>query len=257
MELDSKQVSHFLKSLSNDFRLKLITVTDPARVVSLINFDQFLKNNSLEVERIAIVSGSMNEPELLFCPVNAQVNLLSFEDDPVLFDLNKDWSRSAWKQHHEVYDLVLCEQVLEHCLNPARAFHNLATLLKPGGVLHVSVPAINNTHGEPHYFYAGFPTSTLEAFAKKADLTVMACNSWRSDKAARMYATCDWAPLAESGPLIFFLQGLWLSRTKPRAALRIFLGRLKNLLTFPFQGLFSPSKNRNAVVTWLFATKPL
>jgi len=133
MELKSKQVSHFLKSLSNDFRLKLITVTDPARVVSLINFDQFLKNNSLEVERIAIVSGSMNEPELLFCPVNAQVNLLSFEDDPVLFDLNKDWSRSAWKQHHEVYELVLCEQVLEHCLNPARAFHNLATLLKPGG----------------------------------------------------------------------------------------------------------------------------
>lgn len=216
MELKSKQVSHFLRSLSDDFRLKLITVTDPARVVSLINFDQFLRNANLKVERIAVVSGSMNEPELLFCSVNAQVNLLSFEDDPVLFDLNKDWSQSALKQHHQVYDLVLCEQVLEHCLDPARAFHNLATLLKPGGVLHVSVPAINNTHGEPNYFYAGFPTSTLEAFAKRAGLTVRACDSWRSDKAARMYATCDWAPLAESGPLIFFSRGFGFPAQNPK-----------------------------------------
>jgi len=254
MELKSKQVSHFLKSLSNDFSLKLITVTDPARIVSLISFNQFLKNSSLEIKRIAVVSGSMTEPELLFCPANAQVNLLSFEDDPVLFDLNKDWSQSAWKQHHQVYDLVLCEQVLEHLLDPARAFHNLAALVKPGGVVHVSVPAINNTHGEPYYFYAGFPCATLETFAVNAGLDLLECDSWRSDKASRMYATCDWAPIATSGPLRFFLWGLWLCRRDVRSGFGLLRGRVRNFITFPFQGLFTPSKNNNAVVTWLFAT---
>ena len=256
MEPKSKQVEHFLNSLSDDFRLKVITVIDPARVVSLMYFDQFLKNSSLEIKRIAVVSGSMTEPELLFCPTNAKVNVLSFEDDPFLFDLNKDWSLSAWKQHHQVYDLVLCEQVLEHCLDPARVFHNLATLVKPGGVVHVSVTAINNTHGEPHYFYAGFPGATLEAFANKAGLTVLECNSWNSDKASRMYATCDWAPIAISGPLIFSLKGLWLCRRNIRGGLVLLRGRLRNFITFPFQGLFTPSKNNNAVVTWLFATRP-
>lgn len=155
-----KDVSDFINSQTSDLKVRLLTDMDPARVISLMHFAHFSKNNDLEIQKIAVVSGSVNEPELLFCPTNATVTVLSYENDPFLYDLTKDWSASEYKQHQASYDLVLCEQVLEHLLDPARAFHNLATLLKPGGLTHVSVPAINNTHGEPHYFYAGFPKAT-------------------------------------------------------------------------------------------------
>ena len=257
MQLDSAELSDFLKLVSIDFRLKLLTVMDPARTVSLMHFRRFFDKRNIEIKNIAVVSGSINEPELVFCPTDAKISLLSFEDDPYLFDLNKDWSQAPWEVHQEAYDLVLCEQVLEHCLDPARALQNLATLLKPGGVLHVSVPAINNTHGEPYYFYAGFPCATLEAFAEKAGLKVLECESWASDKAARMYATCDWSPISICGPLIFFAQGIWLCRRNIREVFRILSGRLRIFFTLPFQSLFTPSKNRNATATWIFSTKIL
>jgi SAM-dependent methyltransferase len=220
-----------------------------------MHFSHFFKNSDLKIQKIAVVSGSVNEPELLFCPTNATVTVLSYESDPFLYDLTKDWSSSEYKQHHAAYDLVLCEQVLEHLLDPARAFRNLATLLKPGGLTHVSVPAINNSHGEPHYFYAGFPKATLEAFAGNAGLHVLLCDSWNSDKGARMYSTCDWAPIAISGPFRLSLQGIKLCSRNVRTVLGILAGRLSNFKTYPFQGLFTPSKNGNATCTWIFASK--
>ena len=255
MDALTKEVSDFISSQSRDLRVRLLTDMDPARAISLMHFSRFFKNSDREVKKIAVVSGSVNEPELIFCPTNATVTVLSYEDDPFLYDLTKDWSASEYKKHHAAYDLVLCEQVLEHLLDPARAFHNLAILLKPGGITHVSVPAINNTHGEPHYFYAGFPQATLEAFARNAGLDVLQCDSWKSDKASRMYATCDWAPIAVSGPLILSLQVLKLSGRSIRTVFGILSGRLRNFMTYPFQGLFTPSKNENATCTWIFASK--
>ncbi len=255
MRSNLKDVSDFINSQTSVLKVRLLTSMDPARVISLMHFSHFFKNSDFKIQKIAVVSGSVNEPELLFCPTNATVTVLSYENDPFLYDLTKDWSASEYKQHHSAYDLVLCEQVLEHLLDPARAFHNLATLLKPGGLTHVSVPAINNTHGEPHYFYAGFPKATLEAFAGNAGLDVLLCDSWNSDKAARMYSTCDWAPIAVSGPLILSLQGLKLCSRNIRTVFGILSGKLSNFVTYPFQGLFTPSKNGNATCTWIFARK--
>jgi SAM-dependent methyltransferase len=255
MGSSKREISDFINSHGSDLRFKLLTLMDPARVISLMYFWHFFKYTDLDIQKIAVVSGSMNEPELEYCPTNAKITVLSYEDDPYLFDLSKDWTKSSWKQHQQAYDLVLCEHVLEHCLDPAQAFNNLATLLKPGGILHVSVPAINNSHGEPHYFYAGFPKATLVSFAENANLDVLICDSWKSDKASRMYATCDWAPIAASGPLNFSLQALKLCGRNFRAVFGILLGRLNNFRTYPFQDLFKPSKNGNATCTWLFAMR--
>jgi SAM-dependent methyltransferase len=205
---------------------------------------------------VAIVSGSLAEPELSLIRGDKSITLLNFEEDPDLFDLNKDWSSPEWSKHHNVFDLVLCEQVLEHLINPKQAVQNLSLLLKPGGLLHVTVPAINNSHGEPFYFYAGFPTATLEAFAKNASLTVKESGSWMSDKAARMYATCDWSPLSHSGSVSHMIQGLWLGKSSPQDLINILYGRVKNFSKYPFQKLLSLKSGANAVETWLFAEKP-
>jgi len=47
------------------------------------------------------------------------------------------------------YDLVLCTQVLEHCTNPQRIVDECHRVLKTGGTLIVTVPAVYPVHGYP------------------------------------------------------------------------------------------------------------
>lgn len=256
MLVGATEVSKFLRSIDPFFRRRLLNEIGPARVVNLIQFERFLRSWNRPTESVAIVSGSLSEPELSLIRGDKSITLFNFEEDPVLFDLNKDWSKPEWSKHHNAFDLVLCEQVLEHVINPKQAVQNLSYLLKPGGLLHLTVPAINNSHGEPFYFYAGFPPASLEAFANSAGLTVKESGSWISDKAARMYATCDWSPLSHSGAISHMIQGLWHGRDNMQDLINILYGRVKNFARYPFQNLFSRKGRNNSVETWLFATKP-
>ena len=255
MTIHNSDITKFLQSIDKKFRNRLVNEIDPARLMSLIQFDKFMSSWHKPIESIAIVSGQLSEPELLLIRGDAEVTLLEFDKDPNLFDLNKDWSVPEWSSYHNAFDLVLCEQVLEHVINPERAVQNLAQLLKPGGLLHITVPAINNSHGEPFYFYAGFPAATLEEFSRNAGLDVAECGSWISDKGARMYATCNWAPISQSGSVGHLFQGLWLGRKSGRTFLRIVFGRIQSFATYPFQKLVSKKFGKNAVTTWLFAEK--
>ena len=47
------------------------------------------------------------------------------------------------------FDLVLCTQVLEHCLHPQKIIDECFRVLKPGGSLIVTVPSIYPVHGYP------------------------------------------------------------------------------------------------------------
>jgi SAM-dependent methyltransferase len=256
MLFGNSDLSEFLRSKDPVFRKRLLNELGPARVVNLFQFERFLSSWQKPMQSVALVSGSLAEPELSLIRGDKSITLFNFEEDPDLFDLNKDWSSPEWSKYHSAFDLVLCEQVLEHLINPKQAVQNLSLLLKPGGLLHVTVPAINNSHGEPFYFYAGFPTATLEAFAKNASLTVKESGSWMSDKAARMYATCDWSPLSHSGSITHMIQGLWLGRNSLQDLINILYGRAKNFAKYPFQKLLSLKSSANAVETWLFVEKP-
>jgi SAM-dependent methyltransferase len=251
----NSDVWKFLKSVSPGLRSRLLNESDPGRLVSLMQFERFLGDKPRHKRKIAVVSGSMLELELCLIGPDAVVTFLNFEDNPNLYDLNKDWSLPDLRDHHNTYDLVLCEQVLEHVLNPKRAIENLSAILKPGGLLHITVPAINNSHGEPFYFYAGFPAKTLAEFARGAGLAVLECSSWMSDKGSRMYSTCDWAPISQSGSISLMIHGLWASRNDWGAFLRILLGRIRNFARYPFQRLLMTKNTKNAVTTWLWAEK--
>jgi len=256
MLFENSELTRFLASVNPAFRKRLLNELGPDRVVNLIRFEKFLSLYQKPIESVAIVSGSLSEPELQLIRGYKNITLLNFEEDPNLYDLNKDWSLPDWSKFHNAFDFVLCEQVLEHVLDPKQAVRNLSHLMKPGGLLHVSVPAINNSHGEPFYFYAGFPAATLEAFATNAGLIAAECESWISDKASRMYATCNWAPISHSGSFPHMVQGLRQSGNTSQDQINILYGRLRNFATYPFQKLFSLKSGKNAVTTWLFAEKP-
>jgi len=253
--INNSVITNFLISTKPEFRNVLVNEIDTARVVSLIKFEDFFRNRSKDFSSIAIVSGSLAEPELRLIGKYRDVSILSFEDNPLLFDLNRDWSKTAWSQFHNAFDLVLCEQVLEHVLHPDMAVKNLFQILKPGGLLHITAPAVNNSHGEPFYFYSGFSAATLRGFAEESGLTVFESGSWSSNKVSRMYATCDWAPISQSGSLVHMVLGLWLQRRSITSFFSTLLGKFRIFLTLPFQGAFTPSRQNNFVITWMFAGK--
>ena len=254
MHPSPRDVKKWLDGSPSKLKSYLLTHSDPARVVSLMAFDAW-KGNTPDPLRVAVISGSEAEPELALLTGPFELTILSFEENPGLFDLTTDWSGVQWKKYHQQFDLVLCEQVLEHVSDSHTAVQDLSLLVAPRGHLHVSVPAMNNTHGEPYYFYAGFHTRALEAMVERTALTVAQSGSWASDKGSRMYATCDWAPLAQSGPLRFFWEGLLLLRSQPKRLARTLLGRWRNFLLYPFQVLFPRKASHNKVISWVIASR--
>ena len=245
----------FIRSQPIAIQRRLLTEMDPGRVFSLVGFQAFAAGHFKNVGLVAVVSGSEKEPELLFLPPTVQVTQLNFSDDPDLFDLGKDWSGSDWSAHHGRYDLVLCEQVLEHVVDPGLAVKNLSKILSPNGFLHLGVPSVNNRHGEPTFFYAGFALEALDYWLRNAGLELREASSWNSDKGSRMYSTTDWAPLAQSGPIVYFLLAVILLRKDPKQLFQTVGGRIRNCIRYPGQNLFTVRKTGNAVVSWVFGAK--
>lgn len=255
MIISKQEVFLWLKTLDTPFRNYLLTRCDPARVISLWDFDVTLKKLVTNPRKVAVLSGSDSEPELQLLTPGFNLTLLNYEENPDLFDLTLDWTGERWEKYHGRFDLVLCEQVLEHLPDPQQALDNIKILAKDGGTIHVSTPALNNTHGEPDFYFAGFHPRALEHFAKQSGLQNVAARAWSSNKASRMYATCDWSPLSESGPLRFLLMCLPFLAKNPRKLIRTLLNRSRNMALYPFQPLFSKQETSNYVVSWLYSSK--
>jgi len=74
-------------------------------------------------------------------------------------------------------DLILCTEVLEHVPDPVRAFQKMVSLLKPGGILVITVPFLSLMHQAPYWFQAGlspfwFSHHSTIAGMEVVDLTV-------------------------------------------------------------------------------------
>jgi SAM-dependent methyltransferase len=54
------------------------------------------------------------------------------------------------------FDAVLCSCVLEHVPSPVEALREIARLLRPGGTLILTAPAVSFVHFAPFFYHAGF-----------------------------------------------------------------------------------------------------
>jgi SAM-dependent methyltransferase len=68
-------------------------------------------------------------------------------------------------------DFALCTQVLEHVRDPGLVLHELARVLRPGGVLLLTAPFVWEHHEEPHDYYR-FTRYALSDLAQRAGLKV-------------------------------------------------------------------------------------
>lgn len=100
-----------------------------------------------------------------FCQYNGN------ENDSALH--SKDWDTStidivsdiiAIPEPGSSFDAVLCTEVLEHVPDPVAAIREFNRLLRPGGILILTVPFCSLTHMAPYHFYSGFNRYFLEHY---------------------------------------------------------------------------------------------
>ncbi len=75
------------------------------------------------------------------------------------------------------YDVVFCEQVLEHVPDPDAAVRNLQRLARPGGHIVVSTPFLLRIHGAPHDYWRFTPLG-LRTLLERQGLDVQMVESW-------------------------------------------------------------------------------
>lgn len=81
----------------------------------------------------------------------------------------------------ERFDVVICEQVLEHVVDPCAAAANLRGLCAPGGRVIVSTPFLIKVHELPMYEmrdYWRFTPRGLRTLLERAGLEVESVDSW-------------------------------------------------------------------------------
>jgi SAM-dependent methyltransferase len=82
------------------------------------------------------------------------------------------------------YDVVICEQVLEHVDDPLRAARTLHDLCRPGGHVVVSTPFMIRVHPTPADHWR-FTESGLRLLLERAGLEVSRTGAWGSKAAVR------------------------------------------------------------------------
>jgi hypothetical protein len=79
------------------------------------------------------------------------------------------------------FDVVICEQVLEHVADPCAGAENLRLLCKPGGSVIVSTPFLIRIHELPMYGmrdYWRFTPRGLQTLLERAGLEVEHVGTW-------------------------------------------------------------------------------
>mgnify|MGYP003965201019 FL=1 len=106
-----------------------------------------------------LVAGSKNKNclqigvrEKKYAPHWVSVDLYNISD---LIDFNYDIHDLKFKE--EIFDIVVCNAVLEHVEDPIKAIKELSRVLKKGGLIWVELPFCQPYHPIPHDFWRVSP----------------------------------------------------------------------------------------------------
>tara|TARA_B100000989_G_scaffold290901_1_gene264684 strand:- start:177 stop:935 length:759 start_codon:yes stop_codon:yes gene_type:complete len=184
-----KNVSDFIKNYDLKYDKKLSNYFSFSRVVALSDFHRLIhQKNIYNFSKVAVVSGSMDEPELKL--INYEhIDILDYEHGSGLYDLDVDWKtikksnniESKFYKESE-YNIVFCNQVFEHIFSPIQAIKNIHFITKKNGYVWISVPTINCIHGDPYFYSSGYHPRYLKRLCKGTTFEVIHIGAFGSRK---------------------------------------------------------------------------
>lgn len=114
------------------------------------------------------------------------------------------------------YDIVVCEQVIEHVPDPWRALQRLGDLAAAGGHVIVSTPFLIRVHAGPGDYWR-FTEDGLRLMIERAGLIVVESGSWGNRACARAnlrrWAKRRWWNSLDNDPK--FPVAVWVVARKP------------------------------------------
>jgi SAM-dependent methyltransferase len=126
--------------------------------------------------------GHMPYRPLLLSPPGNATQYLGMDLGVNLYQNQPDitWDGKSIPLPDESVDSALATEVLEHCPDPARVLAEIRRVLKPGGVLLVTVPFLWPLHDVPYdeYRYTPFALERLLREAGYEDICVTALGGW-------------------------------------------------------------------------------
>lgn len=133
--------------------------------------------------------------------------LMDHNTQPIRIDLRGDIQHIPLRG--EAFDSILCFQVLEHVANPFEGIAEISRVLKPGGILLLSVPHLSRLHELPHDYYR-YTEYGLRELAKAGGFEVLELEpvgglvSFLGHQLSLAYLTVFW-PVRFLRPLTLFI----------------------------------------------------
>ena len=123
-----------------------------------------------------------------------ELRALPAQDLDIVEISGSQWKgRLPWRSHHELtfpdfdlcnppddlptFDVVVCDQVLEHVVDPPKAVRTLRAMVRPGGYVVVATPFLIRLHDAPGDYWRYTPDG-MRLLLESAGLTPSWIRSW-------------------------------------------------------------------------------
>lgn len=91
------------------------------------------------------------------------------------------------------FDRIVCTETLEHVTEPDRVLRELARVIRPGGILLLSVPVLSPVHQAPHDYFRYTPFG-LRHLLKKTGFTAVSIDTYGVTSRSCTRYSSRWAP---------------------------------------------------------------
>jgi 2-polyprenyl-3-methyl-5-hydroxy-6-metoxy-1,4-benzoquinol methylase len=124
----------------------------------LLELIAFKKNRKANKNRLLNMGGGSGQAALLYEKLGFDVYSLdlrasSADKKNLYFDLNKDTPIPFDKK---TFDVIVCQEVIEHVENPWKIFRNAKELLKDDGVFIISTPNVLSLQSKIMFLFTGY-----------------------------------------------------------------------------------------------------
>ena len=157
---------------------------DFPRIISLLEFKEFMENNNNTFNNVLSFNGS-NDPEYEYINCNSITNY-NYTDDKINNDLH------SLKLNKNDFDFVMLNQTLEHLYDPITCLRNIYAHLKDGAIFYANVPVNNIPHSIPEHYYTGITPVGLGAIVESVGFEILEIGQWGNFDYLKKLFTIGW-----------------------------------------------------------------